>query len=366
MNRILVRIRVFTLNNFLLRIIAKKIFLEQVEYKDNYLKCYIEEQDLKYFEKFYQVEVLKKNRLVMLGDFLKNNYLLLGSIILSIILFLYLKNVIIKVEIVSSNATLSKELMDTLEEYKVKRLSFKLKDEELQKIKKEVVLLYQEQIEWLEIKSEGMNYVITLEERIKDSPKKEETYCNVYAKREGIVKKISASCGNVIVSEDTYVREGDLLISGDITLNGNEMAKVCAKGNIYGEVWYKASLSIPKTYEVVKPSGRVQTNFKIDMGRNDYKIFRSKYQNYREEDEVIISILGKKLIKSVEKEVVTEKVYYTEEELNRKIDALVAEKINLQLDQNEKILHENILKKQEFDSTIEVEVFVTALVLLSS
>lgn len=366
MNRILVSIRVYNLNNFLLRTIEKGITIIQVSYTNKYLKCYIDDKDLPYLKKFYHIEILKSNKIIRMRNFLKNNILPIGSIILSIILFLILKNIIIKVEVISKNDNLTKNLLKTLDTYNVKRLTFALQDEKLSSIKNQVLNTYQNEIEWLEIKREGMVYVITLEERVKDTKVKEEEYCNVYAKRDGLVKKVEATRGNVLVHEDTLVRSGDILISGDITLNGEEKSTVCASGKIYGEVWYKANLSIPTYYEVTKRTGKSQTNFKLDMGRNDYKILRSKYPLYEDEDEVLISILGKKLIKSKEYELVTEKKYYTEEELDNKINALVAQKINLKLDQDEKILHKNILKKNTFDSTIEVEVFITALVLLSS
>lgn len=366
MNRILISLRVYNLNNFLLRMIDKGITIIQVSYTNKYLKCYIDKKDLPYLKKYYHLEIIKDNKIIRIRNILRNNILLISSIILSIILFLIFKNIIIKVEVVSKNDKLTKNLLKTLETYNVKRLTFALSDEKLINIKNKILSTYQNEIEWLEIKREGMLYVITLEERLQDTKEKEKDYCNVYAKRDGYVKIIEATHGNVLVHEDTLVRSGDLLISGDITLNGEEKSTVCASGKIYGEVWYKASLSLPTYYEVKKRTGRSQTNFKLDMGRNDYKILRSKYPLYEEEDQVLISILGKRLIKSKEYELETEKISYTEEELDSKINALVAEKINLQLDDEEKILHKNILKKNTFDSTIEVEVFITALVLLSS
>ena len=103
----------------------------------------------------------------------------------------------------------------------------------------------------------------------------------------------------------------------------------------------------------------------MDLGRNDYKIFRSKYKNYDEDTKEIISILGKKLLKTKEREYIFQDKYYEEEEINRKIDEILANKVNLKKNQGEEILYKNILKKTEFDSTIEIEVFVTALAILS-
>ena len=58
-------------------------------------------------------------------------------------------------------------------------------------------------------------------------------------------------------------------------------------------------------------------------------------------------------------------VYYKEEELNQKINEVIAKRLSLKKDEGEAILYKNILKKTEIDSTLDIEVFVTALKILS-
>ena len=80
-------------------------------------------------------------------------------------MFLSLKNIIIKVEIVSSNETLVKDLSKSLDTYGLKRLSLKKDDYAILNIKKQLETDYKDTIEWLEIKNIGMTYLVTLEER---------------------------------------------------------------------------------------------------------------------------------------------------------------------------------------------------------
>lgn len=364
-NLLIVNIRVFNLNSFLLNSVKNDIYIERISYKQNILKCKIKKEDLKKINKYYKVTILRAINLESIFFSIKQNYLLVLSIIFSITLFFVFKNVIIKVEIVSPNDTLVKSLNKSLENYGLKRLSLKKDTNSILKIKNQLEKDYKDTIEWLEIKNVGMTYLVTIEERKIKTENPTAEYCNVYASKDGIVKKIIATNGSVIVWENKYIRKGDLLISGDIVLNEETKSKTCAKGTVYGETWYKASISVPKKYQIKNYTGKTQTNFKLDLGRNDYKIFRSKYQNYDEESKEIISILGKKLLKTTEKEYTYQEAYYTEEELNSKIDEVISTKINLKKDMGEEILYKNILKKTEFDSTIEVEVFVSALVILS-
>lgn len=364
-NLIIVNIRVFNLNSFLVNSIKNNIHIERISYKKNILKCKIKKEDLNKINKYYKVTIVKAINLESFLLVLKKNYLIVLSIFLSIFLFLIFKDIIIKVDIVSNNESLVKDLNKSLDNYGLHRLSIKKDENSLLAIKQKLEIDYKDTIEWLEIKNIGMTYLVTLEERKVKLEEPKESYCNVYAQKEGIVKKIVATQGNVLVSENQYVRAGDLLISGDISLNEEVKDQICALGTVYGEVWYKASISIPKKYQVKNYTGKTQTNFKLDLGRNDYKILRSKYQNYDEETKEIISILGRRLLKTKEKEYTYQDVYYTEEELEKKIDEVISTKINLQKEAGEEILYKNILKKMEFDSTIDIEVFVTALVILS-
>lgn len=364
-NLIIVNIRVFNLNSFLVTSIKNNIHIERISYKKNILKCKIKKEDLNKINKYYKVTIVKAVNLESFLLVLKKNYLIVLSIFLSIFLFLIFKDIIIKVDIVSNNESLVKDLNKSLDNYGLHRLSIKKDENSLLAIKQKLEIDYKDTIEWLEIKNIGMTYLVTLEERKVKLEEPKESYCNVYAQKEGIVKKIVATQGNVLVSENQYVRAGDLLISGDISLNEEVKDQICALGTVYGEVWYKASISIPKKYQVKNYTGKTQTNFKLDLGRNDYKILRSKYQNYDEETKEIISILGRRLLKTKEKEYTYQEVYYTEEELEKKIDEVISTKINLQKEAGEEILYKNILKKMEFDSTIDIEVFVTALVILS-
>lgn len=364
-NLIIVNIRVFNLNSFLVNSIKNNIHIERISYKKNILKCKIKKEDLNKINKYYKVTIVKAINLESFLLVLKKNYLIVLSIFLSIFLFLIFKDIIIKVDIVSNNESLVKDLNKSLDNYGLHRLSIKKDENSLLAIKQKLEIDYKDTIEWLEIKNIGMTYLVTLEERKVKLEEPKESYCNVYAQKEGIVKKIVATQGNVLVSENQYVRAGDLLISGDISLNEEVKEQICALGTVYGEVWYKASISIPKKYQVKNYTGKTQTNFKLDLGRNDYKILRSKYQNYDEETKEIISILGRRLLKTKEKEYTYQDVYYTEEELEKKIDEVISTKINLQKEAGEEILYKNILKKMEFDSTIDIEVFVTALVILS-
>ena len=46
----------------------------------------------------------------------------------------------------------------------------------------------------------------------------------------------------------TYVKKGDLIVSGDILLNENVVSTVCASAKVYAESWYTVNEKIPLKY----------------------------------------------------------------------------------------------------------------------
>jgi len=363
---IIVDIRLYNLNRFLLDAIQKGITIERISYSKNILRCRIKENDLNKISKYYKIKIVKSINKETIFLFIKNNLLLMSSILFGMVLFFFFSSLIIQVDILSTNEELKKNLLKSLDNLEIRRLTFKKSKNKINAIKKRIEDEYKNEIEWLEIKENGMTYEVLLEERKLALPNKEENYCHVTAQRDGLVTKIIARKGNVVVHENSYVREGDTLISGDITFNDEIKSTVCARGTVYGEVWYSVKLTIPKKYEQKNYTGKSKYNLILDSGRNDYKIFRSRFKNYESERKTLISLLGKKIILEKEKEYTYKELFYTEEELTKKIDEIIIEKINLSLEKKERILYKNILKKEEFDSTIDIEIFVTVEKILGS
>ena len=124
-NLIVANIRVFNLNSFLIDSIKNNIYIERISYKKNILKCKISKSDLKKISKYYKVIIIKEYNLKSFIKKIKANYLFVLSIIFSFFLFWVFKNIIIKIEIVSNNEELAKELNKYLENYGLERLSFK-------------------------------------------------------------------------------------------------------------------------------------------------------------------------------------------------------------------------------------------------
>lgn len=58
-NLIVVNIRVFNLNSFLMNSIKNNIYIERISYQENILKCKIKREDLIKINKYYKVTIVK-------------------------------------------------------------------------------------------------------------------------------------------------------------------------------------------------------------------------------------------------------------------------------------------------------------------
>ena len=149
-----------------------------------------------------------------------------------------------------------------------------------------------------------------------------------------------------------------MIISGAISFNGENKGYTCAIGNAYAEVWYTVSVEIPLYEEEKIYTGKTRYNLKYSKGNIDYPIFKSRLKKYETKDYKIISLLGNELYLTKEIEYQENRKNLSEEEALKKADLLIAEKINLKLQEKERILYKKVLKKSISGSKMIIEAFV--------
>lgn len=364
-DKILVRIKVYNKEQFYIRTLERNISLNNIKYKDKYIICKIKESDYKTLSRYYKIEILKEFNTHELFKHLKKYYLEYLSIILGIILFNLFINTICYVDIRTTNRGLASKISKVLDIYNLKRFTLKKDYNYLVKVKQELLKTYPDELEWVEIKNDGMKYIITLEERKKILPNTKNDRCDVIATKDALVTKVIAQSGVVMVKPNTYVRAGDVLISGEIKYNEEIKNTVCAKGIVYGEVWYDVKMSLPKTYQEKIYTDKYRYNLELSHNK-DYKIFKSRLKDYDTKRKTLISILGFKINLLKEEEIIYLTKEYTEEELDIRIDELIQEKVGLNFKEGEEILYKNVLKKELNHSKIDIDVFVTTNIIISN
>ena len=124
-------------------------------------------------------------------------------------------------------------------------LSGKMKNKLLKHIFKKIKDNNKDLFEWLEISSNGVYYEVSYIERKSIIESKSNLKHNIIASKNGLIKKLDISKGNIIKNVGDYVNKDDLLVSGVILKNDEVKNIVDAKGKVYAEVWYKVKVSHP-------------------------------------------------------------------------------------------------------------------------
>ena len=358
-DKLIIKINKISISQLIKELFRLNIDVEIIKEDKKYVICKINNKDLEKIKKHYKIEIINEYTYKNIFKALKEKLYYLLLILLGILLYIFFSNTIVKVSILSNNKELVKVLTKELDNNNIKRLTYKKNFIEINNIKENILNNNKDKLEWLEIENIGMTYVIKLEERKISEKQVSEGNCNIIAKSDGMITKIISEQGNILVKNNQMVKEGDILITGQIMLNDEVLANTCAKGLVYAEKWYNVSIDIPKTIKIKKYTNRVRYNLEYSPDNRDYKIFKSRLKNYDSDKEEIISILGKKLYYVKEYEYINEEVNMDEEALNKRIDELIYEKLELNLGDDERILSKNVLKKEENDSRIKIELFVT-------
>ena len=308
--------------------------------------------------KLYDIELVEYYGLKKAKQLIKKNYIIMVSFILSILMVLFSSQLIVEVDVIHENEELKQMIIDDLEEYGIKKFSFRKGYNYLNKVKDNIKRKHLEQIEWLEISKSGMRYIINVEERIITRQVEEKEYCHIVAKKNGLIKTINVYDGEALVSINDYVKKGDILISGDVKRNEEIVSHNCAEGVIYAEVWYEINVVVPLHYYQEEYTGKVRKNILINYNGIDYKVFNDRLKYYQSKKQKIFDLLGIKIYVETDEEVKRTQKKYTEKEAIDKGLLLAKEKILLKLKPEEQIIDEKILQKRLIDSKMNIDIFI--------
>ncbi len=360
-NSFLIKINNVSQNQIINKLSKIKISLLKIYTINNdvYIKIFHDDyQKVKKCLRLYDIEVINIYGPKKVNQLVKQYYVIIIGFLFALIIIFFSSHFIVDVDIIHENEDLKQLLFYDLEKYGVKKFSFKKNYFELTKIKKQIKNKHLDRIEWLEISTSGMRYIIRVEERIITKPEIEKEYCHVIAQKDGIIKSIQVYNGEGMVGINDYVRKGDILISGDVKRNDEVVSHNCADGKVYGEVWYQINVKVPLNYYEEVLTDKKRHNIVINYDGNDYKLFKDRLVLYQIDKKKIFDLLGIKIYLETDKEIKRKVAKYSSEEALNKGLQLSKEKIILKLKSDERIIDEKILQKTLIDSTMNMDIFI--------
>ncbi len=337
-----------------------KINIYNITYNKNNIILEIDKKNYSKIKKNYRATIVKGNLTQSLIILIKNNLPKIISIIFFFILISIYQNFIIKIEIITEDTEVRELMQKELLKNNLLPYHFKKSPFTINNLKNKIMNNNKDRIEWLNIEQVGMTYQINIEPKIIINPSPSKENCHIIARKDATITKIISSKGEELKEINENVKKGDIIISGLIKLNDQKISETCATGQVYGKTWYTIHITTTKTYEKITKQSKIRYNLLFEHNNRKHKIFRSRLNEYIDENKKIIDIFDYKLFFQKEHEVKKEIKKYTEEELNNKIDNIIKEKIKNITHQENSILDRKVLKKEENNSTISIDIFIVA------
>ncbi len=363
-NKIVVRIEGKNINRFIKRLISHKITLFDLKYINrNKVDIKVRASDYPKIEELktiYDILIIDTEGFIKIKKVLKLNSVLIFTFIMGIILLIFLSNIIFNIEVIHTNKDLRLLIINELKESGIERLKLQKSYKNIQEVKKRILSKYKDKIEWLEIESVGTKYIIRVEERKMPIPNEKVENRHIVARKSAIIKKIDAATGEIVKNINDYVKQGDIIISGEIKLHDQVKQILGAKGKVYGEVWYQTKVIYPlsrRTEELLSNHKKVLV---IQLFNKKIELFNIKpFKNKKVNQKNILnhSLLPFYFFLEEQQELkIVEEMNTIDEALDKALQK-GREKIEERLDTDEYIISQNSLKVDIKSSKIEVDIF---------
>ncbi|HLS59607.1 MAG TPA: sporulation protein YqfD [Virgibacillus sp.] len=320
----------------------------------------------------------------MIRRLLRKKQILLGMIV-SLLLVLFLSNILWKVSVEGVSTEMEEKIYEQLESYGIHPGSWVQSLESSSSIQQRLIHDLPELL-WVGVHRKGTTFQLEGVEKVIVKREKVQGPRHLVATKKGVIKSMYISKGLPKVKVNDYVEPGDMLVSGIINDKDEESSDekeekeekkdqvlVAAEGDVIANTWYEVSVTIPLSSTNELLTGEKSHKHYLGMGTFRIPIWGFKKPDYqashREINENPIYFLKWKLPVNKVETIISEKVYNkttrTKEEAIE-VGILQAKKeLQLQLGpeshiQMEKVLHESTVNgKVKLDLYVSVEENIT-------
>lgn len=315
---------------------------------------------IKAIKTIYSVKIVKAYGLARIKQFIKKYLLFLVMLSLGLFLFFGLTNLIFEVEVIHDNKNLRELVLNELRNEGISKYHFVVSYKEKEKIKENILKKHHDKIDWIEIERQGTKYEIKVEERKQIDSETDTNPCNVVAKKNGIIKKIVSSSGEIVAKKEQYVKKGDILISGTIHNKEDVVANIKANGTIYAETWYTVTVELPYHYHEENKTSNKQAILNLKFFSKTINLFRFntyKNSNFITKYKFKNNLLPISLSLLEENEIKVEDYIYTKDSATIVASNIAKNRLKEKLGNNIEILYEKNLKITEENSKIKIVMF---------
>lgn len=214
---------------------------------------------------------------------LKNSGFLFGAIFFFLIILL-LSNVVWGINIKGAKPATEYKIRKELDKMGVKvgKLQFFLDD--VDSIQRKLTNNIND-ITWVGVELKGTTYQFQVVEKKQPEEPQKLSPRNLVATKKAIIYKMEIDQGQMVVEKNDHVVPGQLLVSGLIGKEGEEIP-VAAKGKVWGEIWYKSHVELPLKTIFNVFSGKEERSYSLVIGKIKIPLWgfgQPKFKEYETE-----------------------------------------------------------------------------------
>ncbi|WP_338451574.1 sporulation protein YqfD [Niallia oryzisoli] len=284
----------------------------------------------------------------LLKRLLHNSGFLAGSI-LFVLVILLLSNMIWGIQVKGADPATEYKIHKELDKMGVKVGKLQFFVDNVESIQRQLTDNVEE-ITWVGVELQGTTYHLQVVE--KNEPKQPEYLSpqNLVANKKAVIVDMFVEEGQAVVDIHDSVEEGQLLVSGLIGKEGQNV-QVPAKGKVWGETWYRSDVELPlkSTFQVFNGNEKRKYYLKIaDFRIPIWGFGKIEYKEYEtESNEKAIQFLKWKLplsfINETHRDKEVETRIYSKEEAFQVAKEMAKLDIKNRLSEDSKIKGEKIL-----------------------
>lgn len=192
-----------------------------------------------------------------------------------------LSNFIWNIEVVGNVNISSDEIINELNDNGIRQGVFKYKIDTNKVIEK--MRLKDDRISWIGIKIEGTNVRVSIVETLKKPEILDESeYCDVIAKKEGIITKISVTNGTALKQVGDVVENGEKLIGGWMEGKYTGVRYMHASGEVEAKVWYISEKEENYIQQEKTETQNTENKYGIILNKKTINFYKrlSKFEKY--------------------------------------------------------------------------------------
>ena len=349
---------------FIDRLIKDKVYiydLKIINIKNVIIKInYDDYLIIKDKKSIYDIDLLDVYGKLKIKKYFKEHYVFIIFLIIGYVVLVFLSNFIFDIEVVHANFEIRELVYRELRKNGIEKYIFRKSYQELENIEKNILDNNKTKIEWIEINRSGTKYIVRVEERKIDKGEERFEYQDIVSSKSGIITKVLAESGEIIKNTNDYIKGGEVVISGNITLPDGSSVLSRASGKVYAEVWYLVDVSYPYIYREEILTGRAKEVFLIKFLNKRISLFDfSKFNTFKKSDRILFGDIFKffSFIKEKQYEMIVIDEFYTKEEVVVKAVERAVTRVKDTLREDEQIIKYRILSTYYDESKVNLKIF---------